>query len=319
MVTLRETRLSSSFQAAISSKADSSILVRIYPLEGIEKPLTLTDERLLIGRDVSCSVQLPDDSVSRRHAAIVTEADQHFVNDLGSTNGTFVNEARVEDRAVLKNGDRVRFGNQIFKYLKSDEIEAQYHEVVFKMMTTDGLTSVYNKRYFMETLDREVVQAQRCHSPLCVMMLDLDRFKLVNDQHGHLAGDAVLVEFAQRARSVLRSGELLARYGGEEFAMILTRASLSDAVSAAERLREIIAATPVAFETTDIPITVSIGVHCFDGRSDAKPAELIASADEMLYRAKDNGRNQVQYEMDGNETWRFDPEIARKLIEDAVS
>lgn len=319
MVTLRETRLSSSFQAAISSKADSSILVRIYPLEGIEKPLNLTDERLLIGRDVSCSVQLPDDSVSRRHAAIVRDGEQHVVNDLGSTNGTFVNEKRVEVREVLQNGDRVRFGNQIFKYLKSDEIEVQYHEVVFKMMTTDGLTSIYNKRYFMEALEREVIQAQRCQSPLCVMVLDLDRFKSVNDQHGHLAGDAVLVEFARRAKSVLRSGELLARYGGEEFAMIMTRATLSDAVSAAERLREIIASTPVTFESTEIPITVSIGVHCFDGRSDAKTADLIAAADEMLYRAKNSGRNLVQYEIDVGETWRFDAATARKLIDAAIS
>jgi diguanylate cyclase (GGDEF)-like protein len=244
---------------------------------------------------MSCSLRLSDDSVSRQHAVIEQVGESHFVCDLGSTNGTFVNEKRLSVRKLLKNGDRVRFGNQIFKYLKSDQVEAQYHEVVYKMMTMDGLTSVYNKRYFLETLDREIIQACRSASPMCVMMLDLDRFKSVNDLYGHLAGDAVLVEFAKRAKSVLRSGELLARYGGEEFAMLLTRTSLGDAVSAAERVRQITAATPVMFDGKSISVTVSIGVHCFDGQNDCTSGDLIAAADELLYRAKEQGRNQVQF------------------------
>ncbi len=296
MVTFRTTRLSRSFGVVHSAATTSCLLVRIYPLEGVEKPLDLAAEKLTIGRDSGCSLRLSADSVSRQHAAIEWEGDDHFVTDLQSTNGTFLNERRLVHRELLKNGDRVRFGNQIFKYLKSDQIEGQFHEVVFKMMTTDGLTSVYNRRYFLEVMDREIIQSYRSSSPLCVILMDLDRFKSVNDTYGHLAGDAVLVEFARRAKSVLRSGELLARYGGEEFAMILTRASLEDGVAAAERVRQITAATPVMFDSNPIPITVSLGVHCFDGLNIRQSDELIAAADSLLYQAKRLGRNQVQFE-----------------------
>jgi diguanylate cyclase (GGDEF)-like protein len=126
------------------------------------------------------------------------------------------------------------------------------------------------------------------------MMLDLDKFKSVNDTYGHLAGDAVLVEFASRVKSVLRSGDLLARYGGEEFAMLLTRTSMQDAVQIAERIRQLTAATPVSFEDKEISITVSIGICCNDGTQNIDPSELIARADEKLYLAKNMGRNQVQ-------------------------
>lgn len=294
MSNLLATRLSASFPAPVAPAQSSCLLVRIYPVDGIEKPLELSDESLVIGRDDRSSLQLIDDSVSRRHASIEYEEGLHLVCDLGSTNGTFVNERRLSGRVSLNNGDRVRFGNQIFKYLKSDEIEGQYHELVFKMMTTDGLTSVHNKRYFLETLDREITLATRSGTSLCVMLMDLDHFKSVNDTYGHLAGDAVLVEFARRARSVLRSGELLARYGGEEFAMIMTRSSLADGVAVAERVRRVTEALPVFVDSNSIAVTVSIGVHCFDGQSQATSTELIDAADELMYQAKRLGRNQVQ-------------------------
>lgn len=289
------TRLSKSQVGPYVDSKGPCLLVRIYPVNSIEQPVPLADETILVGRDAHCSLTLGDDSVSRRHATIEPFHDRHLVSDLGSTNGTYINERRIFDSQPLSAGDRIRFGNQIFKYLSSDRVEAQYYEVVFKLMTTDGLTSVHNKRYMLETLEREVHQSNRAGSPLCVMMLDLDKFKSVNDTHGHLAGDAVLVEFAHRIKSVLRSGDLLARYGGEEFAMLLTRTSIEDAAQIAERIRELTAATPVAFEEREIPITVSIGICCSDGTQQVEPSELIGRADEKLYLAKASGRNQVQY------------------------
>ncbi len=127
------------------------------------------------------------------------------------------------------------------------------------MMTTDGLTQVYNKRFFIENAQRELSSSARTGEKLCVLLMDLDKFKSVNDTHGHLAGDAVLVEFASRVKNVLRSGELFARYGGEEFVLLCTRSSLADAAATAERIRAVAASEPVCFEEIQIPITVSIG------------------------------------------------------------
>ena len=272
----------------------SSLLVRIYPVNGIEPPLELSGEPLLIGRDLGCSLTLHDDSVSRRHATIEPLDSSYVVSDLGSTNGTYINEQRVSGSRRLEGGDRIRFGNQIFKYLSSDRIEAQYHEVIFKLMTTDGMTSVHNKRYLLEALEQELQQSQRTGTPLCVMLLDLDKFKTINDTYGHLAGDAVLIEFARRAKTVLRSGDLLARYGGEEFVMLLSRTGLDYAAQIAERVRVLTAATPVEFEGMEIPVTVSIGIACDYGTCVRESSELLARADDKLYVAKIAGRNQVQ-------------------------
>lgn len=270
------------------------LLVRIYPVDEIEKPLEFQREPLLVGRDASCSLTIDADSVSRRHALIEFDGRSHTVTDLGSTNGTYINDQRVHSVCALHNGDRIRFGNHIYKYLTADQIEMHYHEVVFSMMTTDGLTSVYNKRYFLETLDRELMLSCRSGSPLALIMIDLDKFKSVNDSYGHLAGDAVLVEFARRARAVLRSGELLSRYGGEEFAMLLTKTTLVEAEGVAERVRQVIAKTPIVYESVAIPITVSLGVSCYAEPRPLEPASLIAHADSLLYAAKHNGRDQFQ-------------------------
>ena len=172
MADIVATRFAQSFGAVLPDVTSPSLLVRIYPVSGIEQPLQLPDEPLLIGRDVNCSLTLSDDSVSRRHALIEPNGDGHLVADLGSTNGTYINERRIHESQRLIAGDRVRFGNQIFKYLSADRIEAQYYEVVFKLMTTDGLTSAHNKHYLLETLEREWHQSRRAGTPLCVMMLE---------------------------------------------------------------------------------------------------------------------------------------------------
>lgn len=287
-------------QSAIGNCSGSparSLLVRIYPVDAVEKPVELNHEPLLVGRDDGSSMQIDADSVSRRHAFIEHDGQSHIISDLGSTNGTFVNEKRINAAVKLENGDRVRFGNQIYKYLLSDRIEMQYHEVMFSMMTTDGLTSAYNKRYFLETLERELTLSSRSESPLCVIMMDLDKFKSVNDTYGHLAGDTVLIEFARRAKSVLRSGEFLARYGGEEFAMLLTRTTLAEAESAAERIRQVVARAPIQHESLEIPVTVSLGLSCFEGLESPEPKALIAHADSLLYAAKHAGRNQCKSSM----------------------
>lgn len=288
-----ETRISNSFCLPTLTVQNRGLLVKVYPASPLDRPIQLESATITVGRDESCEICLNEDSISRRHASIESRRGQFFLKDLGSTNGTFQNEQRIEEVA-LQPGDRIRFGNQIFKYLADDDIESQYHEVIFKMMTTDGLTQVYNKRFLIDSMQREMRQAGRNGDSMCVLMMDLDKFKSINDTYGHLAGDAVLVEFAKRATSVLRSGEILARYGGEEFSILCAPATIEEAALAAERVRAITASAPVVFESIEIPMTVSIGIASYDGL-EIDPLPWIAEADAMLYEAKRMGRNQVRY------------------------
>ena len=268
------------------------LLVKIHPLNGVSQPLELSHDTYLVGRDSSCGVVLEDDAVSRRHATIERIEHGYCLRDLKSLNGSFVNEVKVEE-CVLKSGDRIRFGKQIYKFVAGTEIESQYYEVMFTLVTCDGLTQVPNKRFFQEIFARDWEAMIRRRDKLSILVMDLDKFKSINDTYGHLAGDAVLVEFAKRAQSVLRSGEFLARFGGEEFVLLCTGASASEAASVGERVRVAVEAEPFKFDDLSIPVTVSIGVAEANYETTLVRESLLEQADQALYQSKHNGRNQV--------------------------
>ncbi len=288
------TRFSNSFCAQWpGSLATGAMLVKVYPARPLDPPIELSDQSVMVGRDESCKIHISAASVSRQHAELTCDAGRWTIRDLDSTNGTFVDEKPCKS-AELRCGDRLRFGSQIYKFVTLDGVESKYHEIVFKLMTTDGLTQVYNKRFLLDSLEREIANACRNQQSIALLVMDLDKFKSINDTYGHLAGDAVLVEFAQRSQGVLRTGEILARFGGEEFCLLCSPVTVQQAVVAAERLRSAIAASPVCFQDIQIPVTVSIGVACYDGRHPIEPTQLIAQADTKLYLAKQNGRNRVE-------------------------
>jgi len=265
-------------------------LVCIHPADRLGKVTELDNAEVLAGRDHDCELELTDDSVSRRHAILRPSEAGFVVIDLGSTNGTYVNDVRVEMQELVP-GDRLRFGNQIFKFLSADRFEAEYFEAAYRMMTTDGLTQAYNKRYLLDLIDRELRRAQRTTRPLSILMIDIDRFKSINDSCGHLAGDEVLIELSRRLRSALRGDEVLARYGGEEFCMLLPETTLEDALKAGERMRSVVASEPFATEHAELIVTVSIGAA--QSERSTTPPELLEQADRQLYVAKRTGRNRV--------------------------
>jgi diguanylate cyclase (GGDEF)-like protein len=270
--------------------AGEAVLVVLYG-PNLGRRYTLSAGETVIGRSMDATVALDADSVSRRHARI-TIGETAVLEDLGSTNGSFVNDRKVE-RCALKDGDIIRIGVAILKFLTGSNVESAYHEEIYRLTILDGLTGVHNQRFFMEFLEREISRAQRHAATLALVLFDLDHFKRVNDVHGHLAGDAVLKEISGRLRPRIRREDLLARYGGEEFACVLPDTTQAGAAVFAEALRILVERDPVLYQGTRIPVTISLGVAMLTPDQPATVNDLIRRADAHLYEAKRLGRNRV--------------------------
>jgi diguanylate cyclase (GGDEF)-like protein len=277
----------------VSTTSRDACLVHIYPTGvGMGTRYPLTENVLVIGRGNDCDIQIEDHSVSRRHARIQPGADGHYAVDLQSTNGTFVNDAPVS-MCKMKDGDYLRVGNCIFRFLAGGNVETEYHEEIYRLTIIDALTGIHNKRYLMEFLDRELARSSRYHRPLALIIFDIDRFKAINDAHGHLGGDFTLRELAACVKSVIRKEELFARYGGEEFIVVLPESTLEGALRVSERLRTMVEKHDFVFEDQTFHITISLGVAAISGAESLTPVELIRQGDEKLYQAKRAGRNVV--------------------------
>jgi diguanylate cyclase (GGDEF)-like protein len=268
-------------------------VVHIYPTgPGMGARYTLSDSPMVLGRGSDCDIRINDHSVSRRHARIQPGADGYYAVDLQSTNGTFVNDVPASI-CKLRDGDYLRVGNCIYRFLAGGNVEAEYHEEIYRLTIIDALTDTYNKRYLLEFLDRELARSARHGRPLALIMFDLDRFKAINDELGHLGGDFILRELAACVRSSVRKEELFARYGGEEFIIVLPETDRAGGLALAERVRRQVETHVFEYEGRTYPVTISVGVATTSGDASLTPQELIRQADDKLYQAKDQGRNRV--------------------------
>ncbi|HYH95926.1 GGDEF domain-containing protein [Hyalangium sp.] len=268
-------------------------LVVIYG-QDLGRKYDLQQAEVMIGRSSKADICVDQESVSRLHAQITNSKKGVRIRDMGSTNGTFVNDQAVEDggEQELRNGDLVKIGRTIFKFIAGGNIEAAYHDEIYRLTTMDGLTQVHNRRYFDEQIDRELSRSRRYERTLSLVMMDIDHFKQINDEHGHLAGDYVLKQLASTVRTRIRREDVFARYGGEEFAVILPEIDLKGAKLLAEKVRQLVSKQHFTFDKSHIPVTLSLGVAILkpDHR---EAADLVRAADEKLYEAKTNGRNRV--------------------------
>ncbi len=287
-----ETRISeiSRIPSRISSHA--SCLVTIYgPDLGKQYRLNY-GETTRIGRGPDNDIILEWDNVSRHHAVVECAEEGCFVRDVGSTNGTYINGDELNDNHTLINGDLIKVGGAILKFLQGGNIEAQFHEEIYRLTIIDGLTQVYNKRYFLEFLDREMARCARYSRPLTLLLFDIDHFKRINDVNGHLAGDSVLKTLAELVSTHIRKEECFARYGGEEFAVIMPERTGEQARVFAEKICRMVSTSEFLYEARTIPVTVSIGIG--EMGTHKTIMEFIAEADQKLYEAKANGRNRVE-------------------------
>jgi two-component system, cell cycle response regulator len=292
MENLTETCLSTP-NPSLSSASRSPCLVHIYPTgPGMGCRHALNMEPVVIGRSNDCEICINDNSVSRRHVCIEFRGDGYYAVDQKSMNGTLVNNSLAPERR-LEDGDYLRVGNCIFRFLSGGNVEADYHEEIYRLTIVDALTEIHNKRYLLEFLHRELVRAARHGRSLALVLFDIDRFKAINDEFGHLGGDLTLRELAGCVKKEIRQDELFARYGGEEFAIVLPETDLDEARSASERIRQLVATHPFQYADRQYQVTISLGVTATTGTDVADTADLINRADGKLYQAKRDGRNRV--------------------------
>jgi len=251
----------------------------------------LTAGRHVIGRRPECDIRVRERAVSGIHAEIIRVRDTITINDLASTNGTLLNGHRIRTPMPLIQGNLLKMGNCVFKYVDS-LLEVEFTEALHARGTTDQLTGAYNQSYLVAKLGFAIDTASEIR-PVSIVAFDFDNFKQVNDQFGHAAGDYVLrASSSMIMTDFVRPGDLFARMGGEEFVIVLQATTVETACDIAERIRRTLDEQPFVYEGSEIHLTSSFGVCCAVSAIE-QPEFLLLRADELLYRSKREGRNRV--------------------------
>lgn len=248
---------------------------------------------LEIGRSAAVGISLPEVmSISRKHARLRYLGPMVTIEDLGSTNGTYVNGQPIHGRTVLRSGDRFQTAAVHFKFLHERDVESAYHLAIYELVAKDGLTEIFNKRKFEEELQREFARAVRHQRPLAMVVFDLDEFKTINDTYGHLCGDFILKQVALLARELIRPEQVLARVGGDEFVILAPETAAEGAESLAAKLRDRVVGYEHRYGDVRIPVSCSFGVAELNPRM-TSGQDLYQAADEALLLSKRSGRNRV--------------------------
>ena len=248
----------------------------------------LNEAGSVIGRHSSADVRLDVDSMSRNHAMIYCSDGDWHIEDLASTNGVRVNDVEVIDTSVLADGDIIRLGDVILKFLSGGDIEASYQDTIYRLSSYDTLTGCYNRRYFNEFLERELIRAGRAGTSTGVVLLDVDGFKEISDYYGNIAGDDVLCEIARRIRTRVRRDDVVARYGGAQFSFVLANADAEGTRRFATEVCELVAARSMTCAHAEIEVTVSAGVAIANSGARTDAATLVEIAAQDLASAQRN-------------------------------
>jgi len=278
-----------------SDKEQKRNLAYLVVLAGVSagEMFKLQEETTVVGRGPKVAVRLNDEGVSREHCRFVRQGEKIVVEDLGSTNGTFCNGVRV-DKRELADGDKIMVGSStILKFTYHDYLDEVFQRQMYESALRDGLTKVFNKKYFTDYLEKEFAFADRHGGPLALIFIDIDFFKKINDSNGHQAGDFVLAELSQMMTLLLRTEDVLARFGGEEFTVLCRGSDLAGARVVAERLRRAVSDRKFTFGGKDIPVTISLGIVAIPESGITDHNAFLAAADRALYEAKRSGRNRV--------------------------
>jgi two-component system cell cycle response regulator len=248
-----------------------------------------------VGRNPDLAISLDFHGVSRKHFTVSVEHNEVTLTDLGSANGTYLNDQKVEKPVVLKKGDVIKIGSIALKFIPKGDPERLTYDKLLEEANTDGLTKCFNKTYFNNALELEVKKSKVTGKPLTLIIFDLDHFKKLNDNFGHDAGDYVLKEQSRLIReNGIRQGDVYARYGGEEFCILLPNTNLKQGFEIAERLRKLIEGHQFMYDGKRLPVAASVGVADYR-QGVTNGTDLFKRADSAVYKSKDGGRNQVNF------------------------
>jgi diguanylate cyclase (GGDEF)-like protein len=248
---------------------------------------------VVLGRGQGVNITVLDDGVSRRHAGFRLQGDDMLIEDLGSRNGTWVNGRRVQEPRRLADGDKIQVGSTtILKFSYRDHLDEAFQRRVYDAALRDGLTRAFSRKYFLDRIESEFRFAKRHRVPLSLIMMDVDDFKTVDERHGHVASDAVLVALARRVHEIIRTEDVFARHGLDEFVLLCRAVDVDAAVHVADRLRKAVAAIEHG-SSERFHVTVSVGVAGLPQIATEDAAGLIAAAQAALAAAKSGGRDRV--------------------------
>lgn len=247
----------------------------------------------VLGRNPECEIIIKQRAVSSEHAEFrFTDSGEVTLEDMGSTNGTILNNQKIDRPVILRGGDLIKIGTQVLKYFDK-QADTKLLEKLGQQSKTDSLTGVWNKGHLMQALNSGLDVARKGY-PLSVILFDIDHFKKINDNFGHLTGDYVLKELCRMLKdTVLRTEDVFGRFGGEEFMLILPDSPIKVALSIAERLRLGIEKHHFEYESRPIQVTSSFGVAEWIPRFKT-PEDILDLCDKALYQAKNEGRNCVR-------------------------
>jgi diguanylate cyclase (GGDEF)-like protein len=251
---------------------------------------SLEGDEIIIGRSGDANIQIDRDSVSRRHARLAKADGCWTVQDLQSTNGSYVNDVPIREHKLAP-GDQLKIGSAIFRYLAGGNLDTLLLDELYQIAVRDGLTHALSRRAFVEAADREVARAQKLSKALSLLVVDIDHVKQINDHYGQLSGDFVIRELARRIRRKCERYELLCRYEGTQFLLLLPETDLPTAQDRAEEIRKAASAETFAFEGDQLSITVTIGVLPLQPGTDL--VQFLRQSQEVLQRGKKQGRNRV--------------------------
>jgi two-component system, cell cycle response regulator len=294
-MTAEDERATDPLRTSITSVGDIQSPVErevasLVVLRGVElrPPVPVGIDGLIIGRSTDADLCIEHDSISRQHCRVEATPEGYRIRDLQSTNGTFVNDRKV-DVAYLQDGDQIRTGRVILKFVVGT-VEGAYHHELYRLVTLDPLTQTFNRRHFEQELDREHSRASRYGRTFSVIVFDFDHFKQINDTYGHLAGDAVLKQLSDAFRSRIRRDDVFARIGGEEFAVLCPESDVEGASHLASDLNVLARKAAIEWDGATITATISLGVAEWNGPDETAQA-LLDRADARLYDAKRLGRD----------------------------